>query len=618
MLLSVWLAAAGAPTNQELLEPIAPPARNHRLGHPPAQLDPVDQTFLVRFARRVMTARLRDRDRYESPYVPAVLEDMTCRVSVSLRRHGTLLGSSDSGAMPVMEACRTAAEAALSTAAAKKPLSLTDLDECGLEVELIGPRERVGDGSDTPVALSPMFAPAVHGVAVRLKNQEVLVRPSQIISREMLCRKSDDIDYRCDRYEGVLKDLKDKLGLSRDPPELDPKEVTFLRFRTTHLYEPRSGAEVVLLIGGMRPVPAGEAAPASFRRAVDRIAAFIAYRQVPEGIFSYEFLPGRDMYWPEDQNWIRQAATTWSIAHHARMTGDRPSAAVAAKAIEAMLSMAQPVADRPGARFIATPDDKHALGTTALVALSLIDSPEADRHLAMRLSLLDGIASLQREDGSFRTSFPPAADSASQDYYPGEALLAVARHYEKARDARWRDLCDKALPFYLSYFRATRPAMFVPWQAQAWGQMARTTRLRKYADFVFEMSDLIVATQITETDPTLPIYLGGFDVYANGAPGISTAVYVEGMVEAVRTAEAFGDRQRADKYRQSVRRAGRFVLQLCFREEECYYVRSIQDVLGGVRNTPINPTLRIDNMQHALAALTGILEVGYPSPPGKK
>ena len=352
-------------------------------------------------------------------------------------------------------------------------------------------------------------------------------------------------------------------------------------------------------------------------QAVEQIAAFIRFRQVPEGIFSYEFLPGRDAYWPEEQNWIRQAATTWALALHARVSQEKASARACAQAIGAFEKMIKPLPGVSGAQFVATPDDKHALGTTALIVLALIDSPERDRHAGLRRSLLEAIASLQRYDGGFRTAFPPAPSTGSQDYYPGEALLAIVRHYELDPDVRWRDLCDKSLLFYQDYFRQERPPMFVPWQSQAWGHLARQTRLRKYAEFVFEMSDQIAATAIAWSDPTLPIYNGGFDVHGDGSPGVSTAVYVEGLVEAIRTAEAFGEKEYAARYREATKNAARFVLQLCWRSEECYYVRTPKNVLGGVRNTMISPTLRIDNMQHGLAAFMGVLEVDAVEKPIK-
>jgi hypothetical protein len=92
-------------------------------------------------------------------------------------------------------------------------------------------------------------------------------------------------------------------------------------------------------------------------------------------------------------------------------------------------------------------------------------------------------------------------------------------------------------------------------------------------------------------------------------------VYVEGLVDAAKTADTFKDKARAVKYRRAIDQAVRFIMQLRFKPEECYYVQSMHDVLGGVRNAPASPTIRIDNMQHALSALLGAREICSGSQP---
>ena len=44
-------------------------------------------------------------------------------------------------------------------------------------------------------------------------------------------------------------------------------------------------------------------------------------------------------------------------------------------------------------------------------------------------------------------------------------------------------------------------------------------------------------------------------------------------------------------------------MQLQFRPEEAYFVRSPQDAIGGIRTSPSLNLLRIDHCQHALVGL---------------
>jgi AMMECR1 domain-containing protein len=588
------------------LEPLVDARPDQPLGPPPPAVKPLDQTYLMRFVRRVLVHRVRDGSRYEPEYIPLALHDLRCRAAVTLRREGRLLGTGDSNPLPVVEACREAAETALTYARRKAVLREADLDNVTIEIELVGPRERVGWGNDLPEQLADRFIRSVHGVAIRLHQQELLVRPSQVIAMEPLCFSGDELDHRCDRYMMVLESLQEKLGLMLAPP--DQPGATVARFRTTHWYEPAPDADPVELISGLRPVRPEEVTRQHLLEVVEDLARYLRHRQEPGGLFLYEFLPGRDMFW-EDQNWIRQAGTAWTLAYYARHTGCPESTEAIGRTLETFARMARPMQDQRGAMFIATPDNQHALGTTALVCLALLDAPQREQYADLRAGLLAAMAAMQRPDGSFRTHFPPSPAFSSQDYFPGEALLALARDYTLTREARWRAVCDRALPFYIDYFRRHQPPAFVPWQAQAWSHMALSTRLDRYADFVFEMSDFIADMQLSAETGLLPIFEGALNVHGTGYAGISTAVYMEGLIDAARTAEVFGDRRRAARYRQVIHNAARFVLQLRFKPEEAYYVASPSEVIGGMRNTPFDPTLRIDHVQHALAALLGAVEL---------
>ncbi len=54
---------------------------------------------------------------------------------------------------------------------------------------------------------------------------------------------------------------------------------------------------------------------------------------------------------------------------------------------------------------------------------------------------------------------------------------------------------------------------------------------------------------------------------------------------------------------QAVRAAARFVIQLEFREEGSYYIRSRVDALGGVRTALWNNSIRADHCAEAIMAL---------------
>lgn len=597
------LAGGGEPATQSA-GPAGQPSIEDRLGAAPPPIEPIDHDDLTRLARRVITRLARSEPLGdEAPYTPASLEGITCRASVTLRLKGRLLGTADSDALPVMEAVSRAAQAAYRNAAEKSGLLPADLDTLGLEVELVGPRERVGHAGQDAARLAPRFEPGIHGVAFRLDGREVLIRPSQLIAMETFCVRDEELDHRCDRYALAIREFQEQHGLLRIPPERSPESVSVWRFRTEHWYQSAAGQDPVPLVAGLRLVASAEVTLDAMRAACADLAGYLRHRQTSDGTFSYEFLPGRGIYWTQDQNWVRQAGTTWVLARYARLKGDAAAAEAAERAIAALRTMVRPAVENPHGVYLHTPDGFHTLGAAALYALALMDVPSNERHADLLAGLMTAIEGMQVETGRLRGHFPPSWLQSREDYYPGEALLAIARYYRQHPSEERRAICDRALPFYTNYFRASRSVPFIPWQTQAWGELARTTRLRRYADFVFAMNDYLVNLQIENGAAPLSIYAGGFDVSGRGRAGMNTGVYLEGLADAIRTADAFGETQRAARYRQAAWRAARFVMQLRFREEECYYVQSPQEVLGGVRNTPDDPTLRIDSSQHALAGL---------------
>lgn len=581
-------------------------APDPRFGPPPPDIEELDQAYLVTRVRQAMHARLRGQPASRPAFVPLTLQEVVCPVVVTLTRDGLPLGRGEAENLPVVEGCLGAGEAALDDLQSRRTLTEDLVDEIRVSLSLCGPAERVGVALEAADRLAGRFEPAIHGITLRMAEQQVRLLPSDLISLENAC--DEDSGLLCDRYARAIDDLRTRFSARVAAAAERPHEVAVLRFRETHLYEPVAGGKPVELIAGLRLIRPDEVTQQRLLTVVDELAAFIRYRQNANGLFAYEYLPGTGLYRPGGQNWIRQAATTWALATHATRRQDEASAQVLQKALAAFGQMVRPLRDRRDASYIATPDGEHALGTTALVTLALFDAPQPERYEELRASLLTAIEAMQLDDGSFTTHFPPSTARSSQDYYPGEALLAIARQYAAILNPRWREICDRALPFYRDYYRTNKPAPFVPWQAQAWGVLARSTYLERYAEFVYEMSDALAGTQIDSLGSTVPIYDGGFDVYGGGRCGISSAVYLEGFVDALRTAETLGDRQRADRYREAVRRAARFVMQLQFRPEECYYVKSPRDVIGAMRNTPSDPSLRIDHVQHGLAALLGASE----------
>ena len=233
----------------------------------------------------------------------------------------------------------------------------------------------------------------------------------------------------------------------------------------------------------------------------------------------------------------------------------------------------------------------------------MAEHPQAQEYAGVRAKLVRGMLRLQQPTGMFVTAFPPAIDIDAQNYFPGEALLALAAHYEHQPSADILDAFDRALRFYRDYFRQMPSPAFVPWQVQAYAKMARVTRRKDYADYVFELTDWLVDKQLDHVNCPWSMMWGGIATRDDGRATASTALHLEALAEALTLARSVDDRARIDRYERALRGAARFVMQLQVRPEEAYYIRSPQDAIGGIRTSPALHLLRIDHTQHGLTGL---------------
>jgi hypothetical protein len=147
----------------------------------------------------------------------------------------------------------------------------------------------------------------------------------------------------------------------------------------------------------------------------------------------------------------------------------------------------------------------------------------------------------------------------------------------------------------------------VPWHTQAAAIIFRLTGDAQWRDYIFEMNDWLLQHQ--EYGGTVePDYWGRF--YSPHKPeygpphASATGVYLEGLVDAWLLAREAGDDKRSAAYLQAIKRGIRSIAQLQFSSAlDCYYISRKQRVMGAIRTESDNNEIRIDNMQHALAAL---------------
>ena len=372
-------------------------------------------------------------------------------------------------------------------------------------------------------------------------------------------------------------------------------------------------------------------------RAMVRQAAFdgadwLERQQLSDGTFRYGLIPALDETLPGNHA-LRQAGSAALLARAGSRLKHPSFTRAAVVAVKALIDKTTEIDPKDSnvrrSSMPATEANPVGLAALLLWACSEIDEPPADiQREADRLA--NFLRKRQRPDGSIDVSNsfredgedPPTA----QAYYPGEALFALMRSHRR-KPTEWKIECvRKALPFYRVYWQDQPHEAFPPWMCSAFGEAHLVTGEPAFAEFVFEMADWSLALQHNGPREIDRGWQGGFGSFQQGQllatePGITTASFAEGFVDAYRVAVKRKDSIRAQQYRRALDNAAPFLLTLQFtRERTRHFVDAVgKKYLGGFRASLTDGTIRIDHNQHATNALLQYLEyVAVAETPGEE
>lgn len=343
--------------------------------------------------------------------------------------------------------------------------------------------------------------------------------------------------------------------------------------------------------------------------------------QLSDGTFRYGWLPAIDEVMPGNHA-LRQAGSAALLARASVCLKHPSFNRAAVVAIQAMLDKSTEIdPNRPNERRSSmSPTDANPVGLAALLLWSISELEEAPSELAAEGErLANFLRRRQRADGSINVSnsFRDDGDDPpqSQAYYPGEALYAIIRsHHRKPAD--WKiAMVRKALPFYRTYWQDNPHEAFPPWMCSAFGEAFLLTGETAFADFVFEMADWTLGLQHLGPREVDRGWQGGFGSFQQGQfyatdPGITTASFCEGLVDAYRVASKRRDETRAQQYRRALDNGVPFLLTLQYTPARTRHFvdAAAKRCLGGFRASITDGALRIDHNQHATNALIQYLE----------
>lgn len=340
---------------------------------------------------------------------------------------------------------------------------------------------------------------------------------------------------------------------------------------------------------------------------LNRMAGWVRVNMAADGALPYKYWPSRDEHSTAD-NVIRQFLATLGLIRAARTPGRGDLAAYArANLARNVRAYTRDCGTYAGMEC----DGKGKLGATALGALAILEHEGAHGpHAGALAKLRAGIDRQWQEDGAFRTFLWPADRNDCQNFYPGEALLFYAALYRHTGEADVMERAMRSFRCYRAWHREHPNPAFVPWHTQACARLFEATGDAELRAFVLEMNDWLLGIQ--QWDERLePDLRGRFyapDKPAYGPPhAASTGVYLEGLAVAHGLARRAGEDARAQAYRRGIRRGLRSLRQVqAVSRVDTFYVRAPERVLGALRTEAYDNEVRLDNLGHALLALTNL------------
>ena len=291
----------------------------------------------------------------------------------------------------------------------------------------------------------------------------------------------------------------------------------------------------------------------------------------------------------------RLAHYAWVLARAHRASG----VPAAGRAVRAVLKALLPALKRHGAgTWLSRGEEPSSIAELAFLLLCQCDGGAVGAARAKELAAtLWGCIDLHGRFAPFRDL--EHDHDAYQDYYPCQALLALGRACEEELCEVDKPRLDRALRYYGHRFRARHDWGMVSWLPQACAAWHRVEDDVRFADLACEVADWALTYQQVKSGAFL-------NDHQPDTPGYTTAVYLEGVAAAASIAALRGDARGHRRYLNACERGLRFVDRLVYQERDRPVLPNLPWALGGVRTSLVRSDVRIDFVQHALAAVLSI------------
>jgi hypothetical protein len=446
----------------------------------------------------------------------------------------------------------------------------------------------------------------IDGVLLRAKDgREFRWLPSQVLEKQVARGR-------------VFADLRQAAQGAGWSKEEASRARTFT-FRARTWVE--GGAGRVLPVGrGNVDVP--ELSATLLRERIALAAGYLSRETNDKGRITYEY-QGRDEKTGSSYNLLRHAGTLYSMVQAYRLSGDPDVLAASRRAAGYLLRQTRADQNHPGEWF--TVDGSRAklggdgLGLMALVELEKAAPGSVDREIL--LGLARHIERMQNPDGSFTCFYDYDGKRPSLErsvFYPGEAMLGLARLEQLTGDTHWVDVAVRGADYLVhdQWVGYGLRVMVAPdaWLLQALEELDRVRPDAERRQYAFAVARAIVGNKLMDPLLVPPDLLGADLSSIRNLPNAATAgSYGEALSAAARL-EARTGGGRGPWFDAAMTNA-RYQIRNQFTEDNSWWLANPQRALGGFRLRADDAEIRNDYVQHNLSGLFGLLPLLDPGAP---
>ncbi|GAB4420689.1 MAG: hypothetical protein Kow002_09210 [Anaerolineales bacterium] len=425
--------------------------------------------------------------------------------------------------------------------------------------------------------------------------------PEELVSHTLVDSKAN---IRIDNIEAYL--IEQRGNLTHMPRLLHEDAATIFRFATQGYFS--DGTQVWPLYRGHRRYE-----NLSAQQLLESAVAggrYLTEAVDENGRFVYSYFPKSNTV-ADDYNYLRHAGTIYAMLELYEATEDPALLDAAERAIKYLLERAETCATPAGPEMCIAEYGEAKLGGNGLFMLALTKYMRVTgsrEYLPQVQSMARWVLSIQNENGEFFIHILDLETGQRvehiSEYYPGEALFALARLYQLDGNETWMDAAEKGAIWLITVRDGEKTddeLLHDHWLLYALNEIYRFRANPILYDHAMRTAKVIIQSQ--HLDPKYDDWFGGYYVPPRSTP---TATRSEGLYAAYQLARDFGTPEQTEEILNTLRNGVLFQLGTQFQPESVMYLADPTRSLGAFHRELTNYEIRIDYVQHNISSILGL------------